>query len=82
MDCPSTSRSSARSVCAAFAWTDSAVPAASIDQRFPLADQLVTLVELQEAGKIAHIGISEVTVAQLREAQRFATITTVQTSTT
>ena len=49
-----------------------------IDKRVPLADQLGALLELQDAGKIAHIGISEVTVPQLREAQQIASIATVQ----
>jgi len=49
-----------------------------IDTRVPLADQLGALVELQQAGKIRHLGLSEVTVSQLRAAQQVATITTVQ----
>jgi aryl-alcohol dehydrogenase-like predicted oxidoreductase len=49
-----------------------------VDARFPLAEQVGALTELQAAGKIRHIGLSEVTVAQLRAAQEVATITTVQ----
>jgi aryl-alcohol dehydrogenase-like predicted oxidoreductase len=49
-----------------------------IDKRLPLADQLGALVELQQAGKIGHIGISEVTVSQLRAAQQITPIATVQ----
>ena len=49
-----------------------------IDARFPLAEQVGALRELQEAGKIRHIGLSEVTVSQLRAARQVATITTVQ----
>jgi pyridoxine 4-dehydrogenase len=49
-----------------------------VDARFPLAEQVGALKELQDAGKIRHIGMSEITVSQLRAAQRVATITTVQ----
>ncbi|MFZ0324644.1 MAG: aldo/keto reductase [Actinomycetes bacterium] len=49
-----------------------------IDVRVPLAEQLGALTELQQAGKIRHIGLSEVTVSQLRAAQQLATVTTVQ----
>ena len=49
-----------------------------IDKRLPLSDQLGALVELQRAGKIGHIGISEVTVSQLRAAQQITPIATVQ----
>ncbi len=49
-----------------------------IDNKVPLEDQLGELVALQQEGKIGHIGLSEVTVAQLRESRRHATITTVQ----
>jgi pyridoxine 4-dehydrogenase len=49
-----------------------------VDKRVPLADQLGALVELQRAGKIAHIGLSEVTLSQLRAAQEITTIASVQ----
>ena len=49
-----------------------------IDSSVPLEDQLGELVALQDEGKIGHIGLSEVTVAQLRESRRHATIATVQ----
>ena len=49
-----------------------------IDDRVPLEDQLGELCALQREGKIGHIGLSEVTVAELREAQQHATIATVQ----
>ena len=49
-----------------------------IDRKVPLADQLGELVLLQQEGKIRHIGLSEVTVDQLVEAQQFATIASVQ----
>ncbi len=44
----------------------------------PLAEQLGALVDLQKEGKIHHIGLSEVNVAELQEAQRIARIVTVQ----
>ena len=49
-----------------------------IDPKVPLDDQIGTLKELQDAGKIRHIGLSEVTVAQLEAASKLATIVTVQ----
>src|SRR6476619_7181283 len=49
-----------------------------IDTKFPLEDQLGELVALQQEGKIGHIGLSEVTVDQLRAAQKTATIVSVQ----
>jgi aryl-alcohol dehydrogenase-like predicted oxidoreductase len=44
----------------------------------PLEDQLGVFVELQQEGKVAHIGLSEVSVDELRAAQSVATIATVQ----
>jgi aryl-alcohol dehydrogenase-like predicted oxidoreductase len=49
-----------------------------IDARFPLAEQVGALAELQQAGKIRHIGLSEVTVSQLRAAREVAEVATVQ----
>jgi len=49
-----------------------------IDPKVALAEQLGALVELQQEGKIHHIGLSEVGVAELQEAQRTATIVSVQ----
>ena len=49
-----------------------------IDSHVPLADQLGELHALQSEGKIRHIGLSEVTVDQLVEAQQYATIVSVQ----
>jgi len=49
-----------------------------IDSRVPLAEQIGVLAELQHEGKIQHIGVSEVTVEQLLEAQRLAPIVSVQ----
>ncbi|GGJ99036.1 oxidoreductase [Pilimelia anulata] len=49
-----------------------------IDPRVPLSDQIGALHELRREGKIRHIGLSEVTVAQLSDAQRIAPIAAVQ----
>ena len=49
-----------------------------IDPQVPLEDQVGELKKLQEEGKIAHIGLSEVDVEQLKQAQRIATIASVQ----
>jgi aryl-alcohol dehydrogenase-like predicted oxidoreductase len=49
-----------------------------IDEKVPLAEQLGELVKLQDEGKIRHIGLSEVSVEELQEAQKTATIVSVQ----
>ncbi|GAA3394368.1 aldo/keto reductase [Cryptosporangium minutisporangium] len=49
-----------------------------VDPEVPLADQVGTLRELQLAGKIGHLGLSEVTVDQLDEARSIAEIASVQ----
>jgi aryl-alcohol dehydrogenase-like predicted oxidoreductase len=49
-----------------------------IDPGVPLEEQLGVFVELQREGKIRHIGLSEVSVDELRRAQGLATIATVQ----
>ncbi|WP_129841173.1 aldo/keto reductase [Streptomyces sp. RFCAC02] len=49
-----------------------------VDPRVPLADQVGTLAELRDQGKIRHLGLSQVTVAQLEEARRTAPIVSVQ----
>jgi aryl-alcohol dehydrogenase-like predicted oxidoreductase len=49
-----------------------------IDPDYPLEAQLGELVKLQEEGKIRHIGLSEVSVDELRAAQEIAPIATVQ----
>ena len=49
-----------------------------IDRDVPLADQVGALKELQDAGKVHHIGLSEVDVADLQEAQKTADIVSVQ----
>src|SRR5688500_12754008 len=48
------------------------------DPKVPYADSFGTLAELQRAGKIRHLGISNVTVKQLNEARRIAPVVSVQ----
>ena len=48
------------------------------DPRVPFADSVGALAELQRAGKIRHLGVSNVTVKQLDEARRLAPIVSVQ----
>ncbi|KAB8165849.1 aldo/keto reductase [Streptomyces sp. 3MP-14] len=49
-----------------------------VDPKVPLADQVGALAEARERGEIAHLGLSEVTVAQLAEAREITGIATVQ----
>ncbi|MER7344872.1 aldo/keto reductase [Streptomyces aurantiacus] len=49
-----------------------------IDEQVPLADQIGELALLQKEGKIRHIGVSEVTVDQLKAAREHAEIVSVQ----
>nr|MCW2727230.1 oxidoreductase [Aeromicrobium sp.] len=49
-----------------------------VDGEVPLEDQVGELKKLQDEGKIRHIGLSEVDVDQLKQAQQVATIATVQ----
>lgn len=49
-----------------------------IDPAVPVAESLGALTDLQDAGKIRHIGLSEVSVEELVEAQKTARIVTVQ----
>lgn len=49
-----------------------------IDPLVPLADQIGALRQLQDEGKIRHIGLSEVTVEQLREIRREIDVVSVQ----
>ena len=49
-----------------------------VDQAVPLADQLGELTKMQAEGKIRHIGLSEVPLALLEEAQQLAPIVSVQ----
>ncbi|AXB47601.1 aldo/keto reductase [Amycolatopsis albispora] len=49
-----------------------------VDPAVPLADQIGALTRLREEGKIRHIGLSEVTVEQLAEAESITPIASVQ----
>jgi pyridoxine 4-dehydrogenase len=49
-----------------------------IDSAVPVEDQLGALKDLQAAGKIRHIGLSEVSVAQIERARKIVPIVTVQ----
>jgi len=49
-----------------------------IDRKVPLEDQIGVLRELQDEGKIAAIGLSEVSVEQLDAARELADVATVQ----
>jgi aryl-alcohol dehydrogenase-like predicted oxidoreductase len=49
-----------------------------IDPEVPLADQLGAFVELREQGKVRHIGLSEVSVAELQAAREVTEIVSVQ----
>ncbi|MCW2752409.1 MAG: oxidoreductase [Aeromicrobium sp.] len=49
-----------------------------IDPEVPVADQVGAFKELQDEGKVGHIGLSEVTVDELKEAQKTAEIVSVQ----
>jgi len=49
-----------------------------IDPRTPLEESLGALRQMQEQGKIRHIGLSEVTPAEIEAAGKIVTVTTVQ----
>jgi len=49
-----------------------------VDPYVPLADQVGELKALQDEGKIARLGLSEVTVEQIEQARQIAEIVTVQ----
>lgn len=50
----------------------------AVDDVVPLEDSVGALAELRRAGKIMHIGLSNVTAAQIRRAQQVAPIVSVQ----
>jgi aryl-alcohol dehydrogenase-like predicted oxidoreductase len=49
-----------------------------IDPQVPVAESLGALKELQRAGKIRHLGLSEVSVKEIEQAQKTAAIVSVQ----
>ncbi|HEY5258961.1 MAG TPA: aldo/keto reductase, partial [Candidatus Baltobacteraceae bacterium] len=50
----------------------------AVDTQVPLSEQIGALTELQREGKVRYIGISNVTLEQLREARTMAQIVSVQ----
>ncbi len=48
------------------------------DPAVPLAESIGAIAEMKDEGKIRHVGVSNVTEAQLREAQRIVPIVSVQ----
>ncbi|HTX79534.1 MAG TPA: aldo/keto reductase [Longilinea sp.] len=50
----------------------------SIDVHVPLADQVGAALDMQTHGKVRHIGLSNVTVDQIKEARKIAKIVSVQ----
>jgi pyridoxine 4-dehydrogenase len=50
----------------------------AIDPQVPVEDSIGALAELQEEGKIRHIGVSNVTLEQLERAQQIAPVVSVQ----
>ena len=48
------------------------------DPKVPFAESIQTLAELHQEGKIRHIGVSNITLEQLQEAQAIAPIASVQ----
>jgi pyridoxine 4-dehydrogenase len=49
-----------------------------IDPKVPVEESLGKLVELQKAGKIRHIGLSEVSVEEIKQTRKIARIVSVQ----
>jgi pyridoxine 4-dehydrogenase len=50
----------------------------AVDSQVPLEESVGTLVELQQEGKIRHIGVSNVDARQLASARKLATVVSVQ----
>jgi aryl-alcohol dehydrogenase-like predicted oxidoreductase len=51
-----------------------------VDSRVPLQETMSGLRRLQDGGKIGHIGLSSVSVAQIEEARKYANVAAVQNS--
>lgn len=49
-----------------------------IDEKVPVKESLAPILELQKAGKIRHIGLSEVKVPEIEEVRKFADVVSVQ----
>jgi pyridoxine 4-dehydrogenase len=52
----------------------------AVDHRVPIEDSIGTMVDLQREGKIRHIGVSNVSAAELSRARQVAEIVSVQNS--
>ncbi len=50
----------------------------TVDPRVPIEDSVAALAELQEEGKVRHIGVSNVTVEELERAQQIVEVVSVQ----
>ncbi len=50
----------------------------TVDPKVPLEDSVGTLADMQRAGKVRHIGLSNVTVKQLEKARKIVPIVSVQ----
>jgi pyridoxine 4-dehydrogenase len=50
----------------------------TVDPKVPIEDSVAALAELQEEGKIRHIGLSNVTVEEIERAQQIVPIVSVQ----
>ena len=50
----------------------------TVDPKVPIEDSVAALAELQEEGKIRHIGLSNVTVEQIERAHQIAPVVSVQ----
>jgi pyridoxine 4-dehydrogenase len=50
----------------------------TVDPKVPLADSVGTLADLQRAGKVRHVGLSNVSVKQLEAARKIVPIVSVQ----
>jgi pyridoxine 4-dehydrogenase len=78
-DGPSTSGSRRKSRCGGCASTTSACCSCTgSTPQVPPAEQVAALARLREEGKVARIGLSEVSVAQLEEARAVTPIESVQ----
>jgi aryl-alcohol dehydrogenase-like predicted oxidoreductase len=49
-----------------------------IDEKVPVEDSLGAVKQLQDAGKIRHVGLSEVTVAEIEQARKIVDVVSVQ----
>jgi pyridoxine 4-dehydrogenase len=50
----------------------------TVDPKVPIEDSMAALAELQEEGKIRHVGVSNVTVEELERAQQIVEVVSVQ----